>query len=86
MPRNRRQRPMFATPRRSRGGVGWLEPEDPQPLSRLRTRTRALWHALFAGPATFLATNRLQRAVTELAYLRDSMDRGLVDAAAGRGR
>ena len=64
--------------------VGWLEPEDPQPLSRLRTRTRALWHALFAGPATFLATNRLQRAVTELAYLRDSMDRGLVDAAGQR--
>ncbi|GAB2595780.1 PrsW family intramembrane metalloprotease [Microlunatus antarcticus] len=64
--------------------VGWLEPDDPQPLSRLRTRTRALWHALFAGPATFLATVRLQRAVTELAYLRDSMDRGLVDAAGQR--
>ncbi|HEY0239344.1 MAG TPA: PrsW family intramembrane metalloprotease, partial [Friedmanniella sp.] len=64
--------------------VGWLEPEDPQPLARLRTRTRALWHALFAGPATFLATLRLQRAVTELAYLRDSMDRGLVDATGQR--
>jgi protease PrsW len=60
--------------------VGWLEPDDPTPLSRLRTRTRALWHALFRGPTTFLATLRLQRAVTELAYLRDSMDRGLVDA------
>jgi len=55
------------------------------PLSRLRTRPRALWHALFRGPSTFLATLRLQRAVTELAYLRDSMDRGLVDAA-GHGR
>jgi RsiW-degrading membrane proteinase PrsW (M82 family) len=64
--------------------VGWLEPDDPQPLSRLRTRTRALWHALFTGPATFLATLRLQRAVTELAYLRDSMDRGLVDATGQR--
>ena len=42
--------------------VGWLEPDDPQPLSRLRTRLRALWHALFRGPATFLATLRLQRA------------------------
>ena len=30
--------------------VGWLEPDDPQPLSRLRTRLRALWHALFRGP------------------------------------
>ena len=64
--------------------VGWMEPDDPQPLSRLRTRTRALWHALFAGPTTFLATLRFQRAVTELAYLRDSMDRGLVDAAGQR--
>ena len=64
--------------------VGWLEPDDPQPLSRLRTRLRALWHALFLGPATFLATLRLQRAVTELAYLRDSMDRGLVDATGQR--
>lgn len=60
--------------------VGWLEPDDPAPLSRLRTRLRALWHAVFTGPATFLATIRLQRAVTELAYLRDAMDRGLVDA------
>lgn len=64
--------------------VGWLEPDDAAPLSRLRTRMRALWHALFAGPATFLATLRLQRCVTELAYLRDSMDRGLVDATGQR--
>ena len=64
--------------------VGWLEPDDPQPLSRLRTRLRALWHALFRGPTAFLATLRLQRAVTELAYLRDSMDRGLVDAGGHR--
>ena len=60
--------------------VGWLDADDPQPLSRLRTRTRARWHALFTGPTAFLATMRLQRAVTELAYLRDGMDRGLVDA------
>jgi RsiW-degrading membrane proteinase PrsW (M82 family) len=64
--------------------VGWLEPDDPAPLARLRTRARALWHALFLGPATFLATIRFQRAVTELAYLRDSMDRGLVDATGQR--
>ena len=48
-------------------------------MSRLRTRLRALWHALFAGPNTFLATIRLQRAVTELAYLRDALTRGLID-------
>jgi len=59
--------------------VGWLPEGDPAALSRLRTRTRALWHAVFLGPDAFLATIRLQRAVTELAYLRDAMTRGLVD-------
>jgi hypothetical protein len=59
--------------------VGWLAPSDPPALSRLRTRTRALWHAVFLGPDVFLATIRLQRAVTELAYLRDAMTRGIVD-------
>lgn len=61
--------------------VGWLPPEDPDHLSRLRTRLRALWHAVFLGPDAFWATLRLQRAVTELAYLRDAMARGLVDDA-----
>jgi protease PrsW len=59
--------------------VGWLAESDPPALSRLRTRLRALWHAIFLGPETFLATIRLQRAVTELAYLRDAMTRGIVD-------
>jgi hypothetical protein len=48
-------------------------------MSRLGTRLRALWHALFQGPYTFLATIRMQRAVTELAYLRDALTRGLID-------
>jgi hypothetical protein len=61
--------------------VGWLAPTDPQALSRLRTRTRAIWHAIFLGPDTFLATIRMQRAVTELAYLRDAITRGIVDQA-----
>ena len=59
--------------------VGWLAESDPVALSRLRTRLRALWHAVFLGPDVFLATIRLQRAVTELAYLRDAMTRGIVD-------
>ena len=59
--------------------VGWLAEGDPEALSRLRTRLRALWHAVFLGPDAFLATIRLQRAVTELAYLRDAMTRGIVD-------
>ena len=48
-------------------------------MSRLRTRLRALWHAVFAGPETFLATIRMQRAITELAYLRDALTRGIID-------
>jgi RsiW-degrading membrane proteinase PrsW (M82 family) len=58
---------------------GWLPASDPVALSRLRTRMRALWHAIFLGPDGFLSTIRLQRAITELAYLRDAMARGLVD-------
>ena len=64
--------------------VGWLPDGDPAALSRLRTRTRAVWHALFLGPQPLLATLRMQRAVTELAYLRDAMVRGLVDQAGVR--
>jgi protease PrsW len=59
--------------------VGWLTEGDPVALSRLRTRMRAVWHAVFVSPYAFLATIRMQRAVTELAYLRDAMTRGLVD-------
>ncbi len=59
--------------------LGWLPEGDPQALSRLRTRSRAVWHAVFRGPDVFLATIAMQRALTELAYLRDAMVRGLVD-------
>jgi protease PrsW len=61
--------------------VGWLPEGDPRLLSRLRTRLRALWHAIFIGPDAFFATLRMQRAATELAYLRDAMTRGIVDRA-----
>ncbi len=61
--------------------TGWLPDGDPLALSKLRTRLRALWHAVFTGPDTFLDTIRMQRAATELAYLRDSIARGLVDDA-----
>ncbi len=61
--------------------LGWLRDGDPAAFARLRTRTRALWHAAFLGLHAFLATLRLQRAVTELAYLRDAITRGIVDDA-----
>jgi RsiW-degrading membrane proteinase PrsW (M82 family) len=60
--------------------VGWLTEGDPLALSRLRIRMRSLWHAIFVSPYAFLATIRMQRAATELAYLRDAMTRGLVDS------
>lgn len=61
--------------------LGWLPEADPAALSRVRTRGRALWQAMFLGSAAFLATVRMQRTATELAYLRDSMVRGIVDTA-----
>jgi hypothetical protein len=61
--------------------LGWLPESDPEDLSRLRMRTKALWHALFTGREAFTATVSFQRAMTELAYLRDAMTRGLVDRA-----
>lgn len=61
--------------------LGWLPEGDPAALSRLRTRGKGLWHAVFLGPDALLATIRMQRSATELAYLRDSMARGIVDSA-----
>lgn len=57
--------------------MGWLPDTDAHWVSRLTTRLRVLWQALWEG--RFLSAFRLQRALTELAYLRDSMARGLVD-------
>ncbi|WP_114561550.1 PrsW family intramembrane metalloprotease [Desertihabitans aurantiacus] len=61
--------------------AGWLREEDAAAVSRLRTRMRALWHALWRGPRSFWSTIVLQVSLTELAYLRDSLTRGLVDQA-----
>ncbi|HET9872862.1 MAG TPA: PrsW family intramembrane metalloprotease [Propionibacteriaceae bacterium] len=61
--------------------LGWLPASDAVDLSRLRMRTKALWHALLTGGDVFLATRSFQRAMTELAYLRDAITRGLVDTA-----
>lgn len=61
--------------------VGWLPESDAVAFSKLRIRRKALWHALWLGPRPLWATIQLQRSVTELAYLRDAMSRGLVDHA-----
>jgi RsiW-degrading membrane proteinase PrsW (M82 family) len=59
--------------------MGWLRPYDPIATGRLRSRFRALLLALWRNGPTVVATVKLQRRLTELAYLRDSMTRGLVD-------
>ncbi|MFT4164382.1 MAG: PrsW family intramembrane metalloprotease [Microlunatus sp.] len=61
--------------------LGWLPETDPMVLARLRTRGRALWQSIFLGWNVFVATVRMQRSATELAYLRDSMVRGIIDSA-----
>lgn len=61
--------------------LGWLPEDEVAHMSRLRTRLRTLWQSLFLGGRVFLATIRMQRAETELAYLRDAMARGIVDDA-----
>lgn len=58
--------------------MGWL-PENVAPnVAKLTRRFRVRWQA-FWGPKSFLATVRLQNSLTELAYLRDAIVRGLVD-------
>ncbi|MDR1833128.1 MAG: PrsW family intramembrane metalloprotease, partial [Propionibacteriaceae bacterium] len=59
--------------------MGWLEQSDPVAFSRLRSRFRALLLAALRGWRPWLATYRMQRAMTELAYLRDAEARGVVD-------
>lgn len=65
--------------------MGWLSDADAYALSRERLRIRAAAVAATHGWRTLAATLRLQRSVTELAYLRDAQVRGTVDAA-GNGR
>lgn len=59
--------------------LGWLPESDLRAVSGLWTRIKILWQGLWAGH--LWSTWMLQRALTELAYLRDSMARGLIDEA-----
>lgn len=62
--------------------MGWLTHDDALVFSRQRLRWWAAMVALTRGGSVFLATLRLQRVLTELAYLRDAEVRGIVDDAA----
>ncbi len=65
--------------------MGWLPESAVVAFSRQRTRWRSLLNAVSHGWRPLMATFRLQRTMTELAHLRDSQLRGLVDAT-GHGR
>lgn len=60
---------------------GWLTDADVHVFSRQRSRWRAAMIAASQGWRCLVATLRLQRAITELVYLRDAQVRGTVDAA-----
>lgn len=60
--------------------MGWLQPSDPFMYSRTRSRVAMITIALFQ-PRRLPATLTVMRHMTDLAYLRDSMTRGLIDEA-----
>ncbi|PFG16028.1 RsiW-degrading membrane proteinase PrsW (M82 family) [Propionicimonas paludicola] len=62
--------------------LGWLPAADQLVNAKLRTRAWALLIGITHGPRVWWATVRLQRTLTELAYLRDGQVRGLYDQAA----
>lgn len=65
--------------------MGWLQPSDPDIVSRVRHRAWGLLVALTRGWAVLRATLSLQRTLTELAYLRDAEVKGVIDTG-GRTR
>ncbi|MGA4669527.1 PrsW family intramembrane metalloprotease [Propionibacteriaceae bacterium Y1923] len=60
--------------------MGWLADSDPFMYSRTRSRVAMITIALFQ-PRRLPATLKVMRHMTELAYLRDGMTRGLIDEA-----
>lgn len=62
--------------------LGWLPESDPFVFARQRLRWWAVMVAATRGWRVFSATVRLQRILTELAYLRDGQVRGILDEAA----
>lgn len=62
--------------------LGWLPQSDPVVFARQWLRWRAVMVAATRGWTVFAATVRLERLLTELAYLRDGQVRGIYDEAA----
>ncbi len=61
--------------------MGWLTPRDTLVFNNLFRRWKLALASLFRGRKTIVATHKIINRVTELCYLRESIDRGLV----GRG-
>ncbi len=61
--------------------LGWLPETDPVVFARQRSRWWAILVAATRGWRVLSATVRLQRLLTELAYLRDGQVRGILDEA-----
>lgn len=61
--------------------AGWISERDVEVFGGPLRRAKLLLYALFRGPRTWWRTAALVRRYTELAYLRDAMTRGTVDAA-----
>lgn len=60
--------------------AGWLTSREVAVFGGPLRRAKLLWFALFRGPRVWWHTATLLRRVTELAYLRNAMTRGTVDA------
>lgn len=60
--------------------MGWVTARDTEVFSHLWWRSKLVWAGLFRGWQVFVATLAMERAMTELAYLRDAMTHGTVDA------
>lgn len=58
--------------------AGWLTERDVELYGRPLRRAKLLLYSIFRGPRTWWRTSKLVRKVTELAYLRNAMTRGIV--------
>lgn len=61
--------------------MGWLTDDDIRDSTRQMGRLKGLWYALWEPLGKLAPTVVIQRRLVELAYLRDAIERGLIDDA-----
>lgn len=59
--------------------AGWIPEHEVDAVSRVSPRVHSFWQALWG--ARLISTVRMHHTLTELAYVRDAMLRGTIDAA-----